>query len=149
MDRAGAHAVVIGGSMAGLCAAAALADSYDRVTVLDRDRLPEQPANRKGTPQDRHIHLLLAAGAQALSSLFPGLLDELAAAGVRTVLPERARLAFGGTGSPGYAPARPRRPGRPGRPRSGPAGRCWRRTYARGCARTEGWRFVTGCARTG
>jgi 2-polyprenyl-6-methoxyphenol hydroxylase-like FAD-dependent oxidoreductase len=82
--------------MAGLCAAAALADSYDRVTVLDRDRLPEQAANRKGTPQDRHIHLLLAAGAQALSSLFPGVLDELAATGVRTVLPERARLAFGG-----------------------------------------------------
>jgi 2-polyprenyl-6-methoxyphenol hydroxylase-like FAD-dependent oxidoreductase len=82
--------------MAGLCAAAALSHSFDRVTVLDRDRLPEQAASRQGTPQDRHIHLLLAAGAQALASLFPGLLDEVTAAGARTVSPDRARLAFGG-----------------------------------------------------
>ena len=41
VPRAGAHAIVIGASMAGLLAARVLSDSYDRVTVLDRDRLPE------------------------------------------------------------------------------------------------------------
>ena len=40
MRRIGEHAVVIGASMAGLLAARALADAYERVTVLDRDRLP-------------------------------------------------------------------------------------------------------------
>ncbi len=75
------HAVVIGGSMAGLLAARALADHFDRVTVLERDRLPDGPDARKGTPQARHIHVLLTAGRQALERLFPGLMAELVAAG--------------------------------------------------------------------
>jgi phytoene dehydrogenase-like protein len=33
--RLGAHAVVIGGSMAGLLAARVLADHFDRVTILE------------------------------------------------------------------------------------------------------------------
>lgn len=75
------HAVVIGGSMAGLLAARALADHFDRVTVLERDRLPDGPEARKGTPQARHIHVLLTAGRQALERMFPGLMAELVAAG--------------------------------------------------------------------
>jgi len=59
----GDHAVVIGGSMAGLLAARVLADRYARVTVLERDRLPSGADPRKGTPQARHIHVLLTAGA--------------------------------------------------------------------------------------
>jgi 2-polyprenyl-6-methoxyphenol hydroxylase-like FAD-dependent oxidoreductase len=79
--RLGNHAVVIGGSMAGLLAARVLADHYGRVTVLDRDRLPDRPEARKGTPQARHIHVLLTAGRRALERLFPGLIKELTAAG--------------------------------------------------------------------
>lgn len=75
------HAVVVGGSMAGLLAARVLADNFDRVTVLERDRLPEGPDARKGTPQARHIHVLLTAGRRALENLFPGLMSELVAAG--------------------------------------------------------------------
>jgi hypothetical protein len=40
--RAGEHAIVIGASVAGLLAARVLSDVYDRVTVLDRDHLPER-----------------------------------------------------------------------------------------------------------
>lgn len=75
------HAVVIGGSMAGLLAARAAANHFDRVTVLERDRLPDGPEARKGTPQARHIHVLLTAGRRALEGMFPGLMKELVHAG--------------------------------------------------------------------
>ncbi len=76
------HAVVIGGSIAGLCAARVLADSYSRVTVYERDELPSTAANRATVPQDRHLHLLMARGAMEFESLFPGLLENMVAAGV-------------------------------------------------------------------
>lgn len=75
------HAVVLGASMAGLAAARVLADAYERVTVLERDALPAAAAHRKGVPQSRHAHGLLAAGRVALEELFPGLTDELVARG--------------------------------------------------------------------
>ncbi|HWE64630.1 MAG TPA: FAD-dependent oxidoreductase [Chloroflexota bacterium] len=78
---AGSHAIVIGGSMAGLLAARVLADHVDRVTILERDRLPSTPATRAGVPQGRHGHLLLLRGLQIMEGLFPGLETELAAAG--------------------------------------------------------------------
>ena len=53
------HVVVVGGSIAGLLAARALVDHVDRVTVLDRDDLPREPAARGGVPQGRHAHGLL------------------------------------------------------------------------------------------
>jgi ribulose 1,5-bisphosphate synthetase/thiazole synthase len=36
----GSHAVIIGGSMAGLLAGRILADHFDRVTIIERDRFP-------------------------------------------------------------------------------------------------------------
>jgi 2-polyprenyl-6-methoxyphenol hydroxylase-like FAD-dependent oxidoreductase len=68
--------------MGGLLAARVLADAYQQVTVVDRDLLPDRPADRQGVPQGRHAHGLLASGAQILDELFPGLLDDMAAAGV-------------------------------------------------------------------
>src|ERR1700752_3584944 len=76
------HAVVIGGSIAGLCAARVLSDSFTRVTVYERDELPSTPANRATVPQDRHLHMLMARGAVEFESLFPGLLKDMVAAGV-------------------------------------------------------------------
>jgi 2-polyprenyl-6-methoxyphenol hydroxylase-like FAD-dependent oxidoreductase len=80
--RAGEHAIVIGGSMAGLLAARVLADRFDRVTVIERDRAAAEPAPRKGVPQGRHTHVLLESGARVLDRQFPGLFDELARRGV-------------------------------------------------------------------
>jgi 2-polyprenyl-6-methoxyphenol hydroxylase-like FAD-dependent oxidoreductase len=81
MPKVGAHAVVLGGSMAGLLAARVLADFYETVTVVERDRLSDDPVNRRGVPQGRHAHALLGRGSQVLAELFPGFLDDLRAAG--------------------------------------------------------------------
>ncbi|QUR69613.1 FAD-dependent oxidoreductase [Mycobacterium spongiae] len=74
--------MVIGASVAGLCAARVLSDFYSKVTVFERDELPGAPATRATVPQDRHLHLLMARGAQELDSHFPGLLNDMVAAGV-------------------------------------------------------------------
>jgi 2-polyprenyl-6-methoxyphenol hydroxylase-like FAD-dependent oxidoreductase len=91
------HAVVLGGSIAGLLAARVLADAYDRVTVVDRDELVPGSQARRGTPQDRHIHGLLPRGRQVLEQLFPGLTAELEACGAPTGdLLGGTRCLFGG-----------------------------------------------------
>ncbi|MBV8291603.1 MAG: 2-polyprenyl-6-methoxyphenol hydroxylase-like oxidoreductase, partial [Mycobacterium sp.] len=82
MAKIGDHAVVLGASMAGLLAARILSDFFETVTVVERDVLPDDAANRRGVPQGRHLHALLARGSQVLEELFPGLLDEMVTDGV-------------------------------------------------------------------
>jgi 2-polyprenyl-6-methoxyphenol hydroxylase-like FAD-dependent oxidoreductase len=79
--RIGHQAVVIGAGMAGLTAARAVADHFDRVLVLERDTLPTQAIDRAGVPQGKHVHALLAGGQRALGELFPGFDQDLAAIG--------------------------------------------------------------------
>jgi 2-polyprenyl-6-methoxyphenol hydroxylase-like FAD-dependent oxidoreductase len=98
MGRTGQHAVVIGASIAGLCAARVLADFYDTVSVFDRDDLPEGPENRSAIPQDRHLHLLMARGALEFDTLFPGLLDDMVAAGVPVLANRPEAIHFGAAG---------------------------------------------------
>jgi hypothetical protein len=81
MERVGEHLVVMGGSMAGLAVAAALADRFARVTVVERDPLPRMGTHRKGVPQGRHGHALLAAGMIGLCEILPSLTDDLRTAG--------------------------------------------------------------------
>jgi 2-polyprenyl-6-methoxyphenol hydroxylase-like FAD-dependent oxidoreductase len=81
MGKLGEHAVVLGASMGGLVAARVLADFYDEVTVVERDVLPPDAANRRGVPQGRHVHALLGRGCAVLTDLFPGFADELIGAG--------------------------------------------------------------------
>jgi 2-polyprenyl-6-methoxyphenol hydroxylase-like FAD-dependent oxidoreductase len=81
MTKFGQHAVVLGASMGGMLAARVLADFYQNVTVVERDVLPDDPTNRRGVPQGRHVHALLRRGGQIIDELFPGILDELVAAG--------------------------------------------------------------------
>lgn len=83
--RGGRHAVVVGGSLAGLFAAHVLAGHADRVTVVERDRLPDGPEPRPGVPQGRHPHVLLQGGQVAMESLLPGFLAELREAGAPRV----------------------------------------------------------------
>lgn len=75
------HAVVIGASLTGLTAGAAISGHAERVTVVDRDVLPEQPRSRKGTPQARHLHSLMASGQGALEALLPGFVTDLVDSG--------------------------------------------------------------------
>ncbi|WP_059011652.1 FAD-dependent oxidoreductase [Streptomyces specialis] len=73
--------MVIGGGMGGLLAARVLLDHFDRVTVLDRDRFPESPTHRSGVPQSHHAHGLLLRGREIVEKLFPGIEEDLRAAG--------------------------------------------------------------------
>jgi 2-polyprenyl-6-methoxyphenol hydroxylase-like FAD-dependent oxidoreductase len=95
MSRLGAHAVVLGAGMAGLLAARVLSDFYGSVTVVERDRLPDHPIHRKGVPQGRHLHQFLTRGTQVLGDLFPGILDELVAAGAVVNDPSRIYTQLG------------------------------------------------------
>src|SRR3984893_18088918 len=81
MAHCGGHAIVIGASIGGLLAARAVAEHYDRVNVIDRDAAAEAPEPRKGVPQGRHLHALLARGREGLEQLIPGLTEELVAEG--------------------------------------------------------------------
>ncbi|WP_422070549.1 NAD(P)/FAD-dependent oxidoreductase [Streptomyces orinoci] len=75
------RAVVIGGSLAGLLAARVLADHADSVTIVERDRFPQGPRSRAGVPQDRHTHVMLESGQQALETLLPGICAEMSEEG--------------------------------------------------------------------
>ena len=79
------HAVVLGGSISGLVAAHVLAKHFHRVTLVERDLFPEAGAPRKGVPQSRQLHGLLAGGRRALESLFPDFGAGLLARGARDV----------------------------------------------------------------
>ena len=81
MKRIGGHAIVIGGSMGGLLAARALSDFFEAVTVVERDAFPVSDVPRKGVPQGRHAHGLLARGRNVIEALFPGWTDEVVASG--------------------------------------------------------------------
>ncbi|HNB53896.1 MAG TPA: hypothetical protein PK530_18260, partial [Anaerolineales bacterium] len=67
------HAIVIGGSLGGLLTAQVLSEHFARVTILERDPVSPEPESRKGQPQTRHLHGLLATGLQVMTSYFPDL----------------------------------------------------------------------------
>ena len=72
MQARGDCAVVIGGGVAGLCAARVLSDHFVRVVVLERDTLVDTALPRRSVPHGSHVHGLLAGGVCALEQLFPG-----------------------------------------------------------------------------
>jgi len=74
-EAVGEHAVVIGASMAGLLAARALSNAYERVTIIERDVLPPVGESRRAVPQGRHAHVMLASGQRAIEELLPGITD--------------------------------------------------------------------------
>jgi 2-polyprenyl-6-methoxyphenol hydroxylase-like FAD-dependent oxidoreductase len=75
------RAVIVGAGMAGLMAAAALADTFDEVLIIEKDRLPDSPKVRKGVPQGAHVHTFLGYAVQAMEALLPGIMEELYSAG--------------------------------------------------------------------
>lgn len=79
----GRHAIVCGGSMAGLLTGGLLARHFERVTLVERDRIEQGAQHRKGVPQAHHLHGLLTRGMNILCDLYPGFREELKAAGAR------------------------------------------------------------------
>ncbi|GAA3233977.1 FAD-dependent oxidoreductase [Dactylosporangium siamense] len=79
----GEQAVVLGGGIAGLLAAKVLAPAFTSVVLVDRDDLIGASAARRGVPHGRHAHGLVARGHQILEAQFPGLTDQMVAAGVK------------------------------------------------------------------
>jgi 2-polyprenyl-6-methoxyphenol hydroxylase-like FAD-dependent oxidoreductase len=96
MARIGEHAVVLGGSMAGLTTAAVLAERFEQVSVVERDVFPALGDSRRGTPQGRHAHVLLPAGVAGLTELLPGFVDDVVAQGGRREDPLALRFHIGG-----------------------------------------------------
>ena len=47
VTRVGEQAVVVGASVSGLLAARVLSDGFDQVTVVERNRLPDEPVSNK------------------------------------------------------------------------------------------------------
>jgi 2-polyprenyl-6-methoxyphenol hydroxylase-like FAD-dependent oxidoreductase len=99
------HVVVIGGSVAGLGAGLALAKDGHRVTILEADSAPMPESHveafekweRRGSPQTRHSHALLARLRNLIRDHAPELLEKLRACGadelafadmVRRIAPE-------------------------------------------------------------
>lgn len=78
------HGVVIGGSIAGLTSARALSESFDRVTIVERDPLPDGVEHRPGVPQAKQLHVILPLGAEIMEEFFRGFKQELLDAGCST-----------------------------------------------------------------
>ena len=118
--RFGERAIVIGGSMAGLLAARALAEHFEHVTVLERDTFPQSDIPRKGVPQGRHAHGLLARGRNVIEASFP--------AGPMRSLPAAASAATSSPTSTGSATASRFNRRRATWSGCSPRVRCWRAT---------------------
>ncbi len=79
--RLGDHAIVVGGSIAGLIAARVLADYFAQVTILERDHIEPHPAVHRSTPQAHHLHAVQVGGIRVLAALYPGFCEKLSQMG--------------------------------------------------------------------
>lgn len=91
----GEHAVVLGGSLAGLSAATTLAGRFRRVTIIERDQLPLTGEGRRGVPQGIHAHLLLPSGLTVLREMFPGFDEDLTNRGGHVIPAAEFRFYLG------------------------------------------------------
>lgn len=76
----GGRAIIVGGGIGGITAALTLKPHFEEVCVIEQDIYPLKSSARKHTPQDAHLHALLAKGLELLTQLVPDLptwLDEM------------------------------------------------------------------------
>ena len=97
--KLGDRAIVAGGSLAGMLSARVLSDYFDEVVVFDRDEIPDEAADRRMTPQSRHVHILLKGGEIAINGLFPGFAVEMDDLGAVRIEMSREMHAAGPMGS--------------------------------------------------
>ncbi len=72
------HAIVLGGSFAGLMTAKVLSQHYRKVTIIEKDTVHRYPESRKGQSHTKHLHGFLPCALDILFNYFPGLLKEIA-----------------------------------------------------------------------
>jgi 2-polyprenyl-6-methoxyphenol hydroxylase-like FAD-dependent oxidoreductase len=81
--KIGDHAVVLGGSIAGMLAARVLSDAYRQVTIVERDDFSGVGMElRPAISWAVHIHALLERGRLIIEDLFPGFVEDMLALGV-------------------------------------------------------------------
>jgi len=71
------RAVILGASVTGLLAGKVLADFFDEVILLDKERLDQGSAPRKAVPKGNHVHAALPPFYSALKRFLPEVLDDL------------------------------------------------------------------------
>jgi flavin-dependent dehydrogenase len=71
------NAVIIGASLAGMFAAAAVTAAGAQAMIIERDVLPDGATPRKGVPQGWQPHVLLHRGLLAAEELLPGIREDL------------------------------------------------------------------------
>ncbi|MFB6820596.1 NAD(P)/FAD-dependent oxidoreductase [Streptomyces virginiae] len=92
------RAIVMGGGLTGMFAAAALRGTVHEILVIENDELPDGPLPRKGLPQAGHVHLLWSGGVHAAEVLMPGITDGWLAAGARRIPIPTGMVALSGQG---------------------------------------------------
>ena len=78
-------AIIVGGSVAGLCTAAALSGTFAKVVILEQDAVnaTSNKHERPGTVQMSQTHVLLQGGLNAMEQLLPGFTQEMLQRGSR------------------------------------------------------------------
>ncbi|MGQ0632531.1 MAG: FAD-dependent monooxygenase [Sporichthyaceae bacterium] len=97
---------VLGASIAGLLAAAALSPHVGRVILIERDELEPGGGRSRPVPQGAQVHALLGAGQQAMAVLLPGLVAEMVAAGGTLIDSPHEIAIFGAQGWAARVPSR-------------------------------------------
>lgn len=93
------RAVILGGSLAGTLAAAALAPHFVEILILERDKeLPDTAAPRPRLPQAAHAHMLWSGGADAIEALLPGTTDRWLKAGAHRVPIPNGMVSYSAAG---------------------------------------------------
>jgi 2-polyprenyl-6-methoxyphenol hydroxylase-like FAD-dependent oxidoreductase len=81
-----------------MATAKVLASTFSRVLVLEKDQDHTRSEGRPGAAQGWHLHHLLIAGQRQLESIFPGIIDDMVAAGAfRVDMGEQYRIMLAGS----------------------------------------------------
>jgi 2-polyprenyl-6-methoxyphenol hydroxylase-like FAD-dependent oxidoreductase len=71
------HAIVVGGSFAGLMTAKVLSHYFQQVTIVEKDTVHRYPESRKGQSHTKHLHGFLPCALNILNNYFPGFYEEM------------------------------------------------------------------------
>lgn len=88
------RALVGGAGIGGLAAAAALANHFDEVVVIEKDDLSDGAAIRKGVGQGAHIHVLMKGGEMSLEKNLPAIRTDFLKDGAIELIAGKDQVVF-------------------------------------------------------